>query len=137
MSLRNLGLSPAEVDEITRSIFGQTETMAVPNQSPATQQAAPTTGSGMTIAPSFIPVKPTVLRPVALDPVTATIKDNKRVLDAGSLLPRTGPLPTPVVAKQKSALGPVAAGAGAGLLVGGPVGAAIGAGAGFLFSKLR
>lgn len=136
MSLRNLGLTSAEVDEITRSIFG-TEPVAAPNQTTATQQAAPVApGSGLTFMPAALPMRMAVARPVAATVVTGPLRDNKTIRDSGAaLLPAAALTPAPV--KKSSVAGPVAVGAGAGLLVGGPVGAAIGAGAGFLFSKLR
>lgn len=118
--ISNLGLPASEVDSIMLSLFGNEAKASAPTTPPVQSVQAPNGQAFIPVDIRQMPVKPVFVAP----PVK--LQDTVKPL-----------LPAPVAAKKASSgAGLALTGAAAGLLVGGPVGAAVGAGAGFLLSKL-
>lgn len=121
MKLSDLGLTQEEVNAIMADVAGGGQTVTAQRE-PAPQPGVP--------APSDVP-KPII----TVAPVRPAV-DNTRAADVGtSMLPqRPSVLPAAVIPPKpvvpgKPGVGAYIAAAGAGFLVGGPVGAAVGAGA--------
>jgi len=115
MALSELGLTQAEVDQIMADVSG-----------------TPTYNPGTPAAP--VPVPGQVKPPVGVAPPPPPTKPPVSVTPLGPGLVPTGKAPAGTAAKF--AAGPVLVGATTGFVFGGPPGAAVGAGAMFLLSKL-
>jgi hypothetical protein len=119
--ISNLGIPAGEVDTIMLSLFGKQEGAAS-----EVQAAKPAAVVQSIQQPTALPMQARTLLNLRAQPLVAV-----------AVKPTTTPLVSqPVAKKASSAAGPMMAGAAAGLLFGGPIGAAAGAGAGFLLSKL-
>jgi hypothetical protein len=119
MRISNLGLAPAEVDAFMSEVFEDAPTV------PATA------GPQAYVDPA--PSKPlTTVGPVTPAKSSTVVKDGGTLKNVGTPTPK---IEIRTVNQPKKGLGPVLAAAGAGFLVGGPVGAAVGAGALLLVRK--
>lgn len=127
MRISNLGLTPAEVDAIMSDVTGQAAPAAATAAPPSITTSRAVLQPGQASVgnqPAVSPIKTSTPTPVA-PPV--------RIQEAG---PGLAP-PKPAAPAPKSAFAPVLTAATAGMVFGGPVGAVVGAGAGWLFTKLR
>lgn len=130
MRLSDLSLAPADVDAFMGEVFEDAPTVPATAGPQAYVDPAETAAAAKVV---MTPGKP----PTTVGPVTPP-KSATNVRDGGSL--KNVGTPTPKVEirtinQKPSGLGPVLAAAGAGFLVGGPAGAAVGAGAAFLLKK--